>query len=208
MRYTYQIMSKVGAKLNLDRDLVNKYAETLEDNWFDSESTIKSLRIEDMRLMHIPDHVGQELLATLHSPEDNYHIIEEKIDREEFEPEPSNSVCYRFIKQFTGERIGKSDKIETLKLVGKIVKNILDNPDNEKYRKLNTRNEKLINQIFQYKSMYDLLSFLKFEIDENLFLVLHHSMILSSENLEYYIYKVILFRLHGHLLKSLIQFSQ
>jgi len=175
MRYTLQILTKVAQKLGINEEEVVKYADVLEDNWYDSESTFKGLQPEDLKIMNIPDPIGKEIIAIAHGHSLNHMMIEGRIteDDNDTQIDFSESASRKYIDSFLAEPISKESKIETLELLLKIIGNILEHPENEKYRKLNSRSDKLVKVIFQYQPLCELFKFLRFESNAEQLLVLH-----------------------------------
>jgi hypothetical protein len=175
MRYALQILSKVAERLGLGQDEAMKYADILEDNWYDSESSFRGLQSDELKLMNIPDRVGQEIIDLVHQPCLDERIAEEKIteDKHDAREIQVDDPVHQYINIFSTEAVSNEDKIETLELLLKIIGNILEHPENDKYRRLNSQSDKLVKTLFQYPSMCQLLQFLRFESTPDQLLILY-----------------------------------
>lgn len=91
-------------------------------------------------------------------------LIESENGISENPPETDvNSVLKNFIKNTLKEET-KSEYENSIKILRTILKNIIDHPEEEKYRSIKVKNPKFHNALGKYESAIHLLEFLGFEL--------------------------------------------
>ncbi len=183
-------MNQIAAEIGKGPADVQKFADILEENWYDSEVAIRAVKQEELDKMGIPKFLAKKIIDKLAGGNiDNLQPKESKgmdIERPSSKdphaiipPVVSNEfqIYDSKLKQVFKEFISGSEKIESLTIISKIFSNILKEPENEKFRKLSLSNGKLVIHLWRFIPVVEFLTLIGFHRIQDDFLFLEYGKI-------------------------------
>ena len=149
------------------------FLNRLEENWYDTYESMKDLTEEALSRMKIPDRLSQLIIAKIRNvnpvnPSETGNkskIIEEpKISQEKnknSEISKENRDILGFLEEYRRNVTGNDLFIESLQTLRKYLGNVVDFPNDEKYRKIKIGNKLFLEKIRPYEAALNILKFVK-----------------------------------------------
>jgi hypothetical protein len=180
MSYTRSLLNQIAAELGKSPADVEKFVDILENNWYDTEVSLKGIKPEELEAMGIPKFLAKKMVDKLASPAQLAPVQPTPSPGMEIETPNNNAppksrdaeILDSKLKQIFREYISPNEKIQSLTILAKIFSNIVREPENEKFRKLSLGNGKLVISLWRYIPIVELLTLLGFQKmkDDSLFL--------------------------------------
>lgn len=158
---------------------MNELADILESNFCDTQEALSSTSVEDLKMMGIPPFIALKLTKAIEQINGvgtdgkvDVKVSRKKISKskQQIKEEKKDKILLASLKmKMEGINEGylePQEKIDSLRLVKKILLNIINNPTEEKFLSLKKSNQKLYLKLWRYLYMIDFFALLYFKNDQ------------------------------------------
>lgn len=152
-----ELLLDIARELNRPPSTLETFIQKLEANWFDSYESMKNLSMETLDSLGFPKMLSNAVLARLSNiPVSNSKIIEETKTLEPIVETNPDYLLTQIVKS------GKKEEIlECLGIMIRLLRNILNEPRNMKFRSVKMTNPK-IRSVLERKEVMKLFEYLNF----------------------------------------------
>lgn len=197
MSYTRSLLNQIATELGKTPADVQKFVDILENNWYDTEVSLRGVKQEEFEAMGIPKFLAKKIVDKITSPfqptpaqQMTSNAMEiESINNKEPLKSRELDILDTKLSQVFREYISPNEKVQSLSILSKIFSNIAKEPENEKFRKLSLGNGKLVISLWRYVPIVELLTILGFQKMKDDSLFLEYAK-LKLENIQFCLGKV------------------
>lgn len=200
MSFAQQILYDIAEEIGKPKEVMNKFIDILEENMCDTELAIKGTSIEELNELGLPKFIAIKLTkkvgnnkgflptSCLKKPKKELKMVLKEDIKVEKIQDKSIVFLDKILKELFIQYISTQEKFNSLNLLEKILKNILKNPSNEKFRKLNKSNNKLYMNLWKFNEIHDLIKNLNFKSENNFYFIEQKEI--NNKHFEYLIKKL------------------
>jgi len=171
---TRELISSITKRLGKSPETVEPLIKKLEDDWFDTVNSLKKLTDKDWDTYPVPQRLLLEIKLILNASI-TIPVVETKIEKDDItnekvieedksvvlnseEMKEDSETWENVIEKITEEIQFVSVIVETANLLYKIVKNIIDVPEDKLKRRLRLSNNVIQQKISRYSGAMNFLS--------------------------------------------------
>ena len=169
------LLYNIAVDINKPTHTMNELADILEANYCDTQEALSSIGVDDLKMMGIPPFIALKLtkaIEQINGVGEHGKVIpskdkKKKIKKEAPKESKKDKILLAALKMkmqgICEGYLDPQEKIDSLRLVKKILLNIVNNPTEEKFRSLKMSNQTLHMKLWRYFYMIDFFALLYFK---------------------------------------------
>jgi hypothetical protein len=176
MKFARNLLYEIAEEIGKERESMEPFITILEENMCDTEKALQSTEIEELMELGLPKYICMKIQKKVSKKKSCLPFLAKKEEKKTVQTEKEERIVIREesfkpledqLKVLLNEYISSKEKLDSLSMLKKILTNILENPENEKFRKLNFNNNTLFMNLWKFHELRRLLILLNFEVDQN-----------------------------------------
>lgn len=155
MSFARRELTSIAKDLGKSLQDVEGFISILEQNWYETQEALRSARVADLDALGVPQFLSLKLIEAASSSQQRIPV--------QYPPE---ETCRKWLLGMDKVFLTPEEKRESLVLLSKILKNIVESPQEARFRSLSLSNDILRLRLWRYREVAALFQEWKFESKE------------------------------------------